>query len=630
MCNLPNVEVSDLFPAITVLQLFLSSSKPALRFAAMRTLSEIAVKKPVSVARCNDDMEGLVADPNRSIATLAITTLLKTGNENSVDRLMKQISSFMAEISDEFKIVVVKAILELCIKYPAKHRVMVNFLATFLREEGGYEFKRSIVDSMVEMMSAIPETKETSLLHLCEFIEDCEFSELIVQILHLIGSIGPATQSPSRFIRFIFNRVILESAVVRAAAVSTLGTFASRVPELRPSIIILLRRSLGDEDDEVRDRTALLLASFNALDPEQAPPVETEDDAQQSQPKTLPLDEPLQMTFTALERSIRAYLDYPNATSDAGKPLTFSSLPIVEDTYVPASLPAVRSGAAKKKAPTAAEAEATPASVDPSSAVYKIPEFAGLGRAFRASREIPLTESEMEYVVTCIKHIFENHVVLQFNILNTVDDQRLKDLVVNVNFSEEGAYEVEAVVPAPVVRYGEQASCFVSLLRTGGQGPVAVDCELSFRVVQVDPSTGEAEGDEEGYEEEYPLEQFEITTSDFMAKAFVGDFRKAWEDAGTNGEVLEKFALQFRKLEESVNAVLDFLGMQAVDGTGTLPAGDAAKRTHTLHLSGKFVGGIEVLARAQIQSDEASGAILKLAVRSADPTVSQLVSECIR
>lgn len=50
----------------------------------------------------------------RSIATLAITTLLKTGSEGSVDRLMKQISSFMNEIADEFKIVVVKAIRQVC------------------------------------------------------------------------------------------------------------------------------------------------------------------------------------------------------------------------------------------------------------------------------------------------------------------------------------------------------------------------------------------------------------------------------------------------------------------------------------------------------------------------------------
>lgn len=32
-----------------------------------------------SVSKCHDDMEVLVADANRSIATLAITTLLKIG-----------------------------------------------------------------------------------------------------------------------------------------------------------------------------------------------------------------------------------------------------------------------------------------------------------------------------------------------------------------------------------------------------------------------------------------------------------------------------------------------------------------------------------------------------------------------
>ena len=62
------------------------------------------------------DLESLISDSNRSIATLAITTLLKTGSEFSVDRLMKQISSFMADIADEFKIVVVDAIRSLCLK----------------------------------------------------------------------------------------------------------------------------------------------------------------------------------------------------------------------------------------------------------------------------------------------------------------------------------------------------------------------------------------------------------------------------------------------------------------------------------------------------------------------------------
>lgn len=62
------------------------------------------MKHPSAVTACNLDLENLITDSNRSIATLAITTLLKTGSESSVDRLMKQISSFVSEISDEFKV----------------------------------------------------------------------------------------------------------------------------------------------------------------------------------------------------------------------------------------------------------------------------------------------------------------------------------------------------------------------------------------------------------------------------------------------------------------------------------------------------------------------------------------------
>ena len=92
-------------------------------------------------------METLISDSNRSVATLAITTLLKTGEnllalhkttfgrkmlvlirflahahpsqgaESNVDRLMKQISSFMGDIADDFKIVVVDAIRSLCLRY---------------------------------------------------------------------------------------------------------------------------------------------------------------------------------------------------------------------------------------------------------------------------------------------------------------------------------------------------------------------------------------------------------------------------------------------------------------------------------------------------------------------------------
>ena len=41
----------------------------------------------------------------------------------------------MSEISDEFKTVVVEAIKSVCVKFPRKHHILMNFLATMLREE---------------------------------------------------------------------------------------------------------------------------------------------------------------------------------------------------------------------------------------------------------------------------------------------------------------------------------------------------------------------------------------------------------------------------------------------------------------------------------------------------------------
>lgn len=55
-----------------------------------------------------------------------------------------------------------------------------------------------------------------------------------------------------RYIRFIFNRVILENATVRAAAVSALARFGAAVESLRPRVVVLLKRALFDNDDEVR------------------------------------------------------------------------------------------------------------------------------------------------------------------------------------------------------------------------------------------------------------------------------------------------------------------------------------------------------------------------------------------
>ena len=640
ICNLESIEPQDLAPAISVLQLFLSSPKPAVRFASMRTLAQVANAHPRVVSKCNEDLEALLGDTNRSIATLAITTLLKTGSENSIDRLLKQISAFLTEIADEYKITVVRSLQKLCLTYPAKHRVLVGFLSNFLREEGGFEFKRSIVSSIISLIRTVPETTESSLLHLCEFIEDCEFTMLSTQILHLLGELGPSTSAPARYIRFIYNRVILENSAVRAAAVSALAKFAAHCPSLRTSIMTLLKRSLMDEDDETRDRASIAVAVLEdamAKFPYVAPPDDAE--AEDIPPDTPAPDDPaayvllehLPMNFDKLERSLKAYINSP-ASMETAEPITVSSLPVVEDT--PLEIAKAKSGDAVDEDVVNGVDVVAPAVkelVDPASVVYAIPELAALGRAFRSSQPVPLTELETEYVVQCIKHVFANHVVLQFTVQNTIEDQRLDNVTVLIDDSDSEIFTASGEIPVNGIRYGDTKNCFTVLERNAEVQlvPSRFTCELRFSVVQVDPVSGEEEGDK--FDEEYPLEDLEVGTADFMAKVTVPDFKKAWQTVGDTNEVLEKFALQFKTLEEAVTAVVAFLGMQPCDGTGNVKAITPGK-PHMLHLSGVFVGGQQVLARAQIvmQSENGSGVILKIAVRSDDASVSRMVADCIR
>jgi coatomer protein complex subunit gamma len=644
ICALPNIEPQELSPAVNVMQLFLSSPKPAVRFAAIKTVSQVAVHHPRIVSKCNEDLEALIGDANRSIATLAITTLLKTGSENSVDRLLKQISVFLSEIPDEYKITIVKSLQRLCLTYPSKHRVLVGFLSNFLREEGGFDFKRSIVNSIVSLIKAVPETTESSLLHLCEFIEDCEFTMLSTQILHLLGELGPGTQSPARYIRFIYNRVILENSAVRAAAVAALSKFAARCPSLRTSILTLLKRSLDDEDDETRDRASVAVSVLRkACDefPYVAPP-EDEDPAKEGEPvpdvpqagdpAAFVLLQGLPMSFDRLDRSIRAYIRAP-AAMESAEQLTLSALPVVEESAEPEpSADEIDDvgGDSALAAAVAGEKEEKKEVVDPAAAVYAIPELASLGRVFRSSNPTELSEEETEYVVRCIKHVMPEHIILQFLIQNTVEDQRLVNCSVTIEGDSE-CFEVAGEIAAESIKYGETANAF-TVINRNTEAPLApcnFECVLRFGVIQVDPKSGEDESDP--FDEEYPLEELELATSDFMAKVSVPDFRKGWEEVGNANEVLEKFALQFKKQEDAVAAVIDFLGMQPCDGTGHIKPGEGGKKPHMLHLSGVFVGGMNVLARAQVAaSGDAAGVLLKIAVRSDDPDVSRMVADCIR
>ncbi|KAI9249738.1 adaptin N terminal region-domain-containing protein [Phascolomyces articulosus] len=638
ICEMPDMSSKELYPAITVLQLFLSSPKPTLRFAAIRVLNKLSLANPAAVSPCNLDMENLITDRNRSIATFAITTLLKTGNEASVDRLMKQISGFMSDISDEFKVIVVDAIRSLCLKFPAKQAVMLNFLSSVLRDEGGYDFKKAVVEAIFDMVKFITDSKDTALSHLCEFIEDCEFTKLSVRILHLLGVEGPKTSTPTKYIRYIYNRVILENSVVRAAAVSALAKFGVGVEEegVQKSIRVLLTRCLDDVDDEVRDRAAFYLT---LMDNNSIAKNYIQDDA----------------TF-ALPTLERQLVEYVNAPLANDQEFDLSSVPIIskaeeeEDrrrlrTQDILPIASVGNGTNNRTHSPAAPATSTPglngtAPVSSSSvsnldqqAVYaeelaSISAFASFGPLFKSSaKPIELTESETEYVVHCVKHTFANHVVFQFNCTNTLNDQLLENvqMIMQPEMEDMGLTQV-AEIPAEKLEYNVPSAIYVAF----EQEDYAVGtftCTLKFDVKDCDPTTGEP--DPEGYDDEYQVEDAEILMGDYIRPTYVPNFSEEWEQVAAS-EAIETFALDKDKapsLKAACTSIRQLLSMQALEDTA-LPKSNAV---HTLLLAGTFLGGVKVLARCRMTFDTTSGVAFELAVRNQqeDDQISQIVLSAI-
>lgn len=603
--ELNGVTNRELTPAITVLQLFLSSSKPVLRFAAVRTLNKVAMTHPMVVTNCNIDMESLISDQNRSIATLAITTLLKTGNESSVDRLMKQITNFMSDIADEFKIVVVEAIRSLCLKFPLKYRALMNFLSNILREEGGFDYKKAIVDSIVILIRNIPDAKESGLFHLCEFIEDCEFTYLSTQILHFLGNEGPKTSDPSKYIRYINNRVILENATVRACAVSTLAKFCATVDSLKPRILVLLRRCLYDNDDEVRDRATLYLSILG----DDGSVGETDENKKEF------VFGSLDIPLVNLESSLRNY-------EPTEEPFNINFVP----KEVKSQSLAEKKAPGKKATGLGAAPSGPPSTVDAyEKMLSSIPEFSHFGKLFKSSAPVELTEAETEYSVNVVKHIFDGHVVFQFNCTNTIPEQLLENVTVIMDASEAEDFSEVSLKPLASLPYDSPGQTFVAFEKPEGVVVGKFANTLRFIVKEVDPSTGEAEDD--GVEDEYQLEDLEVGSADFMLKVVVSNFRNAWESMGDEYEKVDEYGLGVREsLAEAVNAIINILGMQPCEGTEVVANNS---RSHTCLLSGVFVGNIRVLVRLSFGIEGPKQVAMKLAVRSEDQAVCEAIHEIV-
>ena len=577
--NLRDASASHLGSVVSVLQLLLSSPKPSSRFAAMRVISKLAISFPDLVCSCNVDIESLISDENKSIATLAVTTLLTTGGEATVERLLKRIHSFMTEIQDEFKIMIIEAARITCMRCTHKYRTVLSFLSTHLREEGGFEYKRSIVHAIIQLFGAIPQAKELSLSYLSEFIEDCEYTNLSCEILYLLGEEAPDTSDPGKYLRYIYNRVVLENPSVRAAAVSAMTNIGASNDYLRERILVLLRRCLFDADDEVRDRAISSIASLEKF------PKQKIDD----------LDPHKCQVF---ENFLLKYCAYPQ---DAALDLNNIVLEVKEPELIHANGQTV---------------EAPIQHVLSHSQIVSIPSFAEYGELFSSSPEYELTEDETEYKIKCIKHIFPQHVIFEFLCKNTIQEQKLVNVSVIMDSLGEQRLSEAAVLPLHTMPFQAYASAFsIFELPLGEYVAERFACTLKFISKEVDPLTGLTE--DEGYEDEYSLEDVYLNLKDYVRPISALDVSTAWD--GCSAEASGVFTIDGHDtMQGAVESFCSLIGL--FPRSGSIPPN---AKSYLLSCAGELPNGEAVLVRANCILEVQRGIRVNVTCKSCEPSICE-------
>lgn len=163
------------------------------------------------------------------------------------------------------------------------------------------------------------------------------------------------------------------------------------------------------------------------------------------------------------------------------------------------------------------------------------------GSALKSSPIVELTEAETEYVVKVVKHIFKEHIVLQYDITNTLDSVVLENVSVLATPSDEEELEEVFIIEAEKLPQNVPGKVYVAFKKAGGDGALPISTfsnTLKFTSKEIDPTTNEPE--DTGYDDEYEVAEFDLAGSDYVIPTYASNFAHLWEQVGASGEEAEE------------------------------------------------------------------------------------------
>lgn len=258
--DLPTVKDNLLNSTFEILKNLLSNGKRVTKYATLKILNNVSNKySSILSLQFFLELEKIIDDSsnNASLKAIALSIFLKISKGLSDYRLEKMFKTFheqFATFKEEFKKEIVLISRVISRENSTKNKIYFNFFANLLRVEASLGVKLEITESLIWLIQNDSELKKSGILTLAEYIEDCSYDNIKTRILSVLGKEGPSVGSSSQLVRYIYNRIILENATVRAAAISSLGEIAYKEANLKKNIVNLIKNSMNDPDNEVRER----------------------------------------------------------------------------------------------------------------------------------------------------------------------------------------------------------------------------------------------------------------------------------------------------------------------------------------------------------------------------------------
>lgn len=380
MISIHSIVRVDLSPVKVFLTTFIESNDTLRLVSALRTIEMLSLIEPMELFLFNKRLVSLLENKSAAVSSLSFSILLRTGNEQTLNALLKKMSSSMFTFSEELKYSILSFLDSLVLKYPERMDSVLKFFESLLLSSTAPELQQKIIGSIFFIVEKDPLKFDYCLPFLCQFIEDCGNSIITARIVSFIGE--HSTENNLLLVRTLCNRVLLESDYVRSIAAEALFKLSNKTFSLKKDISCFFKQFLKEENSfsEEIQTYIFLMNSPNDF----------------KQDETVP-------DLKFLEEVLVSYIEDNVQSVDL---LTIPRTRSIELFYKP-----------QKKQKTKTK----------SKIIEREFPF-GLLNCFRSIEFERISEDNEEISVYYSKHIFEEGILLEFKCVNEVPEQTFKNI----------------------------------------------------------------------------------------------------------------------------------------------------------------------------------------------------------